>query len=69
MSEGERKWTEGNRGLNTQYNHEETENTWGTELRQIRHDDTRTKPKLTTLNMEHKTFTIKQEMNECKTDT
>lgn len=36
-----RLWTEGDRGLNTQDNDKGTENTWGKQVRQIRHEETR----------------------------
>lgn len=39
----------------------------GTQLTQVRHDETRD-DKLNALNMEHMTFTIKQEMKERKTE-
>ena len=56
-----------NAPLDTQKGNEGSGHTWG-DNSDTNEQDTTGEAKLNTLNMEHKTFTIKQEMNECKTD-
>lgn len=49
----------GKQGFKYIRNDETTGNTWGTQLRQIRHDD-REEANLNALNMEHQIIKIKQ---------